>query len=665
MDGACGGREDHRVTRSPADLPEATEQWVSDYQRTARATGPDHIADISQAAPHPSRDLIACTLGLRDSPDDDVRRQVALVAGDGHRPVLPGAFASAWPVWSTDGSRLCVLTAAEEGDLTTAVVLDPDGNEIARAHGLGGEVEAARWSPDARHLALVVADPGAEVSDVWGSGTVAGDAAESWRPDVYPHDGGRRRLVAWDVGADDHRTLTALNVWEADWYGDGLVALVSEDADEGAWYSARLVALGLDGAVSTLFRAEHQLAHPHGSPDGRAWWSVLSGFASDRDLLAGDLVVGRDGADPAAVDTVGAQVTDQRWVDDRRILFIGHRGLDTVVGTVDVETGVATELWSGRECTGLYQPDLGGLGADGRPVLVLERSDLPPRLVRLGDHGHDVLLDSARPGSDHVVATTGRTSDLRWHSSDGMAMEGLVTVPDGDGPHPLVVHVHGGPVGAYQDGWIGRDPHTTVLVARGYAVFRPNPRGSAGRGAAFAEAVRHDMGGLDVADVLSGVDRLVADGVADPDRLGLTGQSYGGFMSAWIPCLTDVFRASVARSPCTDWRSQHLTSNIAEFDRLFLEGDPFDPGSQYESRNPLTHHTSCTTPMLLTAGSRDLATPANQAQQMHRALVENGVDSALVIYPEEGHGVQGLPALADQCARMVAWFDRYLPPFSP
>ena len=177
MDGACGGREDHRVTRSPADLPEASEQWVSDFQRTARATGPDQIADISQAAPHPRRDLIACTLGLRDSPDDAVRRQVALVGGDGHRPVLPGSFASAWPVWSTDGSRLCVLTAAEEGDLTTAVVLDPDGNEIARAHGLGGEVEAARWSPDGRHLALVVADPGAEVSDVWGSGTVAGDAA--------------------------------------------------------------------------------------------------------------------------------------------------------------------------------------------------------------------------------------------------------------------------------------------------------------------------------------------------------------------------------------------------------------------------------------------------------------------------------------------------------
>jgi dipeptidyl aminopeptidase/acylaminoacyl peptidase len=128
-----------------------------------------------------------------------------------------------------------------------------------------------------------------------------------------------------------------------------------------------------------------------------------------------------------------------------------------------------------------------------------------------------------------------------------------------------------------------------------------------------------------------------------------------------MPCLTDHFAASVSRSPCTDWRSQHLTSNLAEFDRLFLEGDPFDPASQYQTRSPLAHHASVTTPMLLTAGSRDLATPVNQAQQMYTALAERGVETALAIYPEEGHGVQAPRALVDQCARMVAWFERFMP----
>ena len=111
-------------------------------------------------------------------------------------------------------------------------------------------------------------------------------------------------------------------------------------------------------------------------------------------------------------------------------------------------------------------------------------------------------------------------------------MEGLLTLPEGDGPHPLVVHVHGGPVCSYQDGWLGRDVHTTILVARGYAVFRPNPRGSAGRGAAFAEAVLGDMGGLDVHDILSGVDALVAAGLVDRDRVGITGQAMA---ASWQP----------------------------------------------------------------------------------------------------------------------------------
>ncbi|RYI99476.1 MAG: S9 family peptidase [Actinomycetales bacterium] len=192
-------------------------------------------------------------------------------------------------------------------------------------------------------------------------------------------------------------------------------------------------------------------------------------------------------------------------------------------------------------------------------------------------------------------------------------------------------------------------------------MLRPNPRGSAGRGASFAEAVIGDMGGLDVQDILSGIEHLVTTGVADPDRIGIVGQSYGGFLACWMPVVSDVFKASVSRSPCTDWRSFHLTTNIPEFDDLFLDGDIWDDGSQYLTRNPLTHHARNTTPTLLTAGRLDLATPANQAEQMYRALEANGVPAALAIYPEEGHGVQQPPALADQCARMVAWFERFMP----
>jgi dipeptidyl aminopeptidase/acylaminoacyl peptidase len=646
---------------------EDIESWVAAFQRATRETGPDGIADISQAAPHPSRDLVACTVTLRPEPDDDARRSVVLVEDGSHRTLLGDSVSgvSGSPVWSPDGTRLCVVAARGDA-LAGPVVLTADGEELARAGDLGGATERVRWSPDGRRVAAVVAEPGAEISDVWGSGTVGGGTAESWRPLVQPAEGGRRRLVVWDPASGGHRVLTRLNVWEADWLGDDLVALVTERADEGAWYDARLVRVTADGDVTLLHEEtgpgpHRQLEKPAGSPDGRTW-SVLTGFASDRDLLAGSLLVGRAGEPPSVVPVPGVDVTDHRWVSPARVLVIGHRGLDTVVAAVDVEDSSCTELWAGRASTGTFQPELGGLDADGCPVLVLEQHDLPPTLVRTKADGRPhTLLGSGGPGTDHVRAALGPTRSVAWSSVDGLAIDGLLDLPHGAGPHPLVVHPHGGPIGAYQDGWIGRDAHTTVLVARGYAVFRPNPRGSAGRGSDFAAAVLGDMGGLDVQDILTGIAHLVDTGVVDPDRVGIVGQSYGGYLACWMPVVSDAFRAAVARSPCTDWRSFHLTTNIPEFDAMFLDGDVWDDGSQYLTRNPLTHHAEISTPILLTAGLRDLATPANQAEQMHRALAARGVPSALALYPEEGHGVQAPPALADQCARMVAWFERFMP----
>jgi dipeptidyl aminopeptidase/acylaminoacyl peptidase len=299
-------------------------------------------------------------------------------------------------------------------------------------------------------------------------------------------------------------------------------------------------------------------------------------------------------------------------------------------------------------------------------LVVLESRREPPTLGVLAPSGFRQVRAAVGPGTSYQAGRAGTTTPVTWESSDGLQVEGLLTMPDGAShrrsgqPRPLVLQVHGGPTHACRNTWIGRDPHTSCLVARGYAVLQPNPRGSTGRGAAFAEAVRGDMGGLDADDLVSGVRSLVGAGVADPSRLGITGISYGGFMSSWVPVRTDLFAASVARSPCTDWLLQHLTSNIAEFDRRFVGGEPFDPDSHYRERSPLRHVDSIRTPMLLTAGRNDLATPPSQAQVLYTALRERGIATELVLYPEEGHGVRHPLTIVDQCARMIAWFDRHL-----
>jgi dipeptidyl aminopeptidase/acylaminoacyl peptidase len=644
---------------------EDVEAWVHDHLASCQAPGDRAIEDIAQVAPHPDGEVAACAVVIREKPLTPAHRWVVVVDLSGARATLLDVADDecARPAWSPDGSRLVVVASSDRG--AAAVVLEgpPHGlAESTRSH-LPGFVESADWSPDGSLLALQVAMPGAEISDVYGSGTLGGTDGEPWRPRVLPNVGGGRRLAyVWDASTAEGRQVSDANVWELAWSGSrALLALTSEDTDEGAWYGAVLSRLPLEGGGrDTLFVPEEQVSVPRSSPSGRRW-SVLSGLQSDRGLSAGDLVVG-EGASCSPMDTRGIHVTDQRWLDESTVLLAGLRGLDSVYATLDVGSGSVEETWSGEETSGEYFPEITGL-PDRRPLVVLESHRRPPTLGVLEADGFRPVLAAESPGTAYQDARAGATTSLTWTSSDGQEVQGLLTLPDSageDGRYPLVLQVHGGPTHAVRSTWAGRDPQVSCMVACGYAVLRPNPRGSTGRGSAFAEAVRGDMGGLDVDDVVSGVEHLVDTGVADPARLGIAGISYGGFLASWVPTRTDIFAASVARSPCTDWLLQHLTSNIAEFDRRFIRGWPLDPESQYVERSPLRQVDRIRTPMLLTAGLADLATPPSQAQVLYTALRERGVETQLVLYPQEGHGVRQPLALVDQCARMIGWFDRHL-----
>jgi dipeptidyl aminopeptidase/acylaminoacyl peptidase len=248
---------------------------------------------------------------------------------------------------------------------------------------------------------------------------------------------------------------------------------------------------------------------------------------------------------------------------------------------------------------------------------------------------------------------------ISWDAADGTEIEGLLLAPAGDGPHPLILNVHGGPVGSFPAAF--PRPLYAWLVSRGYAILQPNPRGSNGRGRAFIEAVIGDMGGADAGDDLAGVDALVERGIADPDRIGVTGGSYGGFMSCWLPIVDDRFKAAVAISPVTDFYSQHWNSNIGAWDAWFLGGDPTDAAAQYRERSPVFLADRVTTPTLLTAGTEDRCTPPGQAIEFYRVLRERGVPAEVAIYPGEGHGVRKFPAYLDLVTRMTAWFERFMP----
>jgi dipeptidyl aminopeptidase/acylaminoacyl peptidase len=173
------------------------------------------------------------------------------------------------------------------------------------------------------------------------------------------------------------------------------------------------------------------------------------------------------------------------------------------------------------------------------------------------------------------------------------------------------------------------------------------------------------MGGADTYDYLSGIDHLIKTGVADPKRLGVTGGSYGGYMSAWLITQDPRFAAAVVFSPMTNLTTQHLISNIPHFVEMFMNDHYRNPGGKYFTRSPIMFADRVKTPTLNITGALDRCTPPEEAVQFHNALLEHGVKSVLVTYPQEGHGVRQLPASIDYTARVLEWFDTHLAAASP
>ncbi|MGW1997067.1 alpha/beta hydrolase family protein [Embleya sp. NPDC001921] len=441
--------------------------------------------------------------------------------------------------------------------------------------------------------------------------------------------------------------------------------MTSPQAGEEGWYTADLRRIArADGRQTVLRTGERQFGVPSATPSGRAV-AVVEALCSDRQVVAGDLVllaVDRSGAatDAVRIDTNGVDVTSTGWLDEDRLGWAGIAGLDTVVGEYDRTSGKVTELCRGTETFGGRYPEL-SFSVHGHAG-VRHGYDRYPELAVVAGQSVRTIASLSHPGAEHVRERAGIAEAVSWTAPDGLEIQGILCRPAGPGPYPLVTHLHGGPVWSFRNSWSSAFQGTPLLVSRGYAVLHPNPRGSSGRGQRFVEGVFGDMGGADTGDILSGIDAMVARGIADPARLGVMGGSCGGFMSAWLITQDARFAAAAPTAPVTDWISQHHTSDIPHFDRIFLANEPLSYTGRYVERSPLRFAASVRTPTLVTAGALDRCTPAGQAREFHRALVEAGVESTLVVYPREGHGVRAFPAVIDHCARLPAWFDKHMAP---
>lgn len=582
----------------------------------------------------------------------------------GARDITHGPNADRLPRFSPDGRSIAFLSDRERAGRMQPFVMNADGTGVTALADVPGTVESLAWSSDGMRVMFQAVGEGADVAGALGSGTGASAPADApWIPHVEESVPAElwRRLYVLDYGARSLRELTLglLTVWEFEWCGpQHAIAIVSADPREGSWYRAHLVRIDVTtGDVQTLHVPADQLGVPAGSPGGN-YAACIEAVCSDRLVVAGDLVLCNlaDGS-VRRLSAHGVDVTHLVWRDDARLLAVGIRRFDVVAVEYDARTGELTEIWSTSESCGRRYPICWPF-RDGF-VAFVDSYERYPCLVAIENGKETVLHDFAHAGSEFQRSVAGTLERVSWHAGDGLEIHGYLARPQGPAPYPLVVNVHGGPVWSFRNTWSMWYFFTSVFVAHGYAVFHPNPRGSSGRGQDFAKAVRGDMVGQDTHDIIAGVETLVARGIADPARLMVTGQSYGGYMSSWIVNKTDIFAASVPIAPVTDALSQHFTSNIPDFDAIFLGASPFDKPSRFLERSPVIFAGQVTTPTLSITGGRDRCTPPTQALEFHRALVESGVPSELVTYPQEGHGIRALEAQADACVRMLTWFEKH------
>lgn len=614
---------------------------------------------------------------VRQRADADTRtlKQSLWAVDDGGppRPLEQGEPDAFSPQLSPDGKWILFLSTRGFADGTPAFEPVPPYSDPAadiwlipvkggKAVPLGGRKKAygrvitdrfygrVAFSPDGRRVAFVAdmgRDPRSEserrnhvivLREDQGEGYEGYGPTQVWVADLLDAPG--------DVAAARISRVTHDDFWYGDpqWAPDGsfLIVHANRTADqESVRYSINrnydLWKISLDGPrIEQLTTGPGPEFSPRISPDGRSV-ACLSSPRKGPHMDAFNLMIVElaPGGVTSRVlfDHHGAQadapphlppaypLPDACWRGNRRIAFTGFRGLRSETQCVDVDEGPQTV------------------------------EDKPPAARR------SPLLPRANPG----IGPRLRAADeaVKWKSFDGLEIEGVVTLPPpsvAKPPFKLLLMPHGGPHHRASGGG-GFD--TQIFATRGYAVFQPNFRGSTGYGRKFLDADRDDFGGGDMRDILTGIDHLVSMGIADRDRQFVYGVSYGGFMSAWLVGHTAQFRAAVAQNSVTDLNVMWHLSDLQSWTEWDMGGFPWEVAERMREHSPLTHAAKVRTPTLLLHSLNDRRCPVAMGKMFHRALKEVGVETAMVIYPDEGHGIRQLPHREDVLRRTLAWFESH------
>ena len=344
----------------------------------------------------------------------------------------------------------------------------------------------------------------------------------------------------------------------------------------------------------------------------------------------------------------------------RQLYFTEHYDGGSAISKVDPATGQVERLWQGAESINLPFEDIGvSMSDDGAMTALVRSSWNKPPEVWAGPLGAWGAKTRANAG---LRPLWGEAKSLHW-KSDGFQVQGWLIYPANFDPsrkYPMVVAVHGGPASAVKPLWPKPGFNPTLLSQQGYFVLWPNPRGSYGQSEKFTLANVKDFGGGDLRDILAGVEEAVRTAPIDSQRIGITGWSYGGFMTMFAVTQTNRFRAAVAGAGISNWKSYYGENAIDQWMLPYFGASVYDDPPVYAKSSAIDFIKRVKTPTLIVVGDRDGECPAPQSYEFWHALKTLGVKTQMVVYGDEGHQFHKPEDRKDVLLRMIAWFNENL-----
>lgn len=642
-----------------ASFVSAQTTWTPEMQVKTRAIGNPRVS------PDGKRVVYTVNEAVMTADKSEFVTQIWMASTDGktNYQLTFGDKSSTNPKWSPDGNSIA-FTSNRKDNKNNLYVLRVTGGEAEQITDVKSAVAEFEWSPDGKWIAHTMADPKSDDEDKNDKGR------NDFRWVDENQKLARLYLIAVEKGADgkrETRKLTSENrhVTGFNWSPDGTKIVFNHVSSPGAndWPTSDIsvveIATSRISPLAATVAAESALHH---SPDGK--W--ISAIASDVPVRWAQHYTIRiypaGGGEPRVFESSpDNQPTIIGWsADGGRIFFSESKGTGTALYYVDVRTGkVIEDNYANGVVTGVsFNPNAGMF------AMVMQSSARPPEayVVSLGDREPTKV---SKANDDVAQYLVGRTEVIRWKSTDGRDIEGLLTYPVGYASGtkvPLILNIHGGPAGVFQQSYVGGRGSYPIATfsARGFAILRPNPRGSSGYGTEFRRANIRDWGGMDYQDLMTGVDKVIAMGVADPNRLGVMGWSYGGYMTSTIITKTTRFKAASAGAPVTNLMSFNGTADIPGFVPDYFGNDFWNDPATYARHSAMFNIKNAKTPTLVQHGEADIRVPISQGYELYNALKRQGVPTRMIVLPRQPHGPNEPKMQIAAMQSNLDWFEKYL-----